>query len=151
MAIALGVVDFIWVKKDWIDDLRMTHQEVKDEMKQSEGDPTLKMRARSVARNRARHRMIGQVSEATLVIVNPTHYSIAMRYDPDQDPAPKILAKGQDIIALKIREIAEDNGIPVIEDRKLARAMYKEVDVDTILPIEFYMPVASIIKALNKT
>lgn len=150
MTVVLGVMDYVWVKKDWFDDLKMTHQEVKDENKQSQVDPALKARQRSVAQDRARYKMMGQVEDATLVIANPTHFSIAMRYDPKKDAVPKILAKGQDIIALKIRGIAEEKGIPVYEDVPLARALYKVVQVDGDLPVEFYAPVAAVIKALGK-
>ncbi|MBL4597988.1 MAG: flagellar biosynthesis protein FlhB [Rhizobiaceae bacterium] len=150
MTVVLATVDFVWVKKDWFDDLKMTHQEVKDETKQSEGDPTLKAKARSLARDRARSRMMGEVQNASLVIANPTHFSVAMRYDPKVDAVPKILAKGQDLIALKIREIAEENDIPVYEDVPLARALYKIVQVEGDLPVEFYAPVAAVIKALGK-
>ena len=91
----LGVADFIWVRKDWIDELKMTHQEVKDERKQSEGDPMIKMRTRSLAQDRARRQMISQVENATLVVVNPTHFAVAMRYEPDRDNVPVVLSKGQ--------------------------------------------------------
>ncbi|MFK5980426.1 MAG: flagellar type III secretion system protein FlhB [Rhizobiaceae bacterium] len=149
MTVVLGTMDYVWVKKDWFDDLKMTHQEVKDENKQSQVDPALKARQRSVAQDRARYKMMGQVPDATLVIANPTHFSIAMRYDPTRDAVPKILAKGQDIIALKIRGIAEENDIPIYEDVPLARALYKIVQVDGDLPVEFYAPVAAVIKALG--
>lgn len=148
--IILGFADFIWVKKDWFDDQKMTKQEVKDEMKQSEGDPALKQKSRSLAKDRSRRRMIGQVDTATLVIANPTHFSIAIRYTQGVDEVPIVLAKGQDLIALKIRGIAEDNEIPVFEDKPLARALYKVARVDREIPAEFYIPVAALIRGLMK-
>lgn len=149
MTMVLGALDFVWVRRDWIDDLRMSKQDIKDEMKQSEGDPIVKMRTRSLARDRARRRMINQVEKATLVIANPTHFSIAMRYDPTEHAAPMVLAKGQDRIALKIREMAEKFDVPIHEDKVLARTMYKVVEVDKELPVEFYAPVAAVIRALS--
>ncbi|MGO4841487.1 EscU/YscU/HrcU family type III secretion system export apparatus switch protein, partial [Rhizobiaceae sp. 2RAB30] len=124
MAIIAGV-DLIWQRIHWRQDLRMTRQEVKDELKQSDGDPLVKARIRSVARDRARQRMILAVPKATLVIANPTHFSIALRYVREEDAAPVVVAKGQDLIALKIREIAQENNIPIFENVELARSMYK--------------------------
>ena len=145
----LGVVDLIWVRKEWFNDLKMSHQEVKDERKQSEGDPQVKMRTQSLARDRARRRMISQVDDATLVIANPTHFAVAMRYNPEIDSVPLVLAKGKDLIALKIREKAEEKEIPVIEDPPLARSLYKAVDVDQEIPAEFYVPIAKLIRILS--
>ncbi len=142
----IAAVDLVWSRFHWRQDLRMTKQEVKDEMKQSEGDPIVKMRLRSLARDRARNRMIAAVPRATLIIANPTHFSIALRYVRDEDAAPVVLAKGQDLVALKIREIAEANGIPVFEDVALARSMYKQVSVDSVIPSHFYQAVAELIR-----
>lgn len=142
----IGVVDIIWSRFSWRRDLRMTRQEVKDELKQSDGDPIIKSRMRSLARDRARRRMMAAVPRATLVIANPTHYSIALKYVRNEDPAPVVLAKGQDLVALKIREIAEANGIPVFEDVALARSMYKQVSVDSVIPAQFYQAVAELVR-----
>jgi len=150
-AFILGVVDLIWVRKDWRDDLKMTLQEVKDENKQSEGDPMVKMKYRSIAQDRTRRNMISNVEGATLVITNPTHYAIAMRYDPIIDKVPVVLAKGKDLIALKIREVANENDIPITEDPPLARALYSVVQVDSEIPLEFYVPLAAIIRSLNQS
>jgi flagellar biosynthesis protein FlhB len=124
----------------------MTKQEVKDENKQSEGDPIVKARLRSLQRDRARKRMMTAVPRATLVIANPTHYAIALKYVRDEDSAPLVLAKGQDLVALKIREIAEANNIPVFEDVALARSMYKQVSVDSVIPAQFYQAVAELVR-----
>ncbi len=141
-------VDLVWSRFHWRQDLRMTKQEVKDELKQSEGDPIVKSRLRSLARDRARRRMMTAVPRATLVIANPTHYSIALKYVRDEDSAPIVLAKGQDLVALKIREIAEANNIPVFEDVALARSMYKQVSVDSVIPQQFYQAVAELIRVV---
>lgn len=140
--------DIVWSRFSWMQDLRMTRQEVKDELKQTVGDPLVRMRIRSVQRDRARQRMMSAVPTATLVIANPTHYSIALRYIREQDAAPIVVAKGQDLIALRIREIAEANGIPVFEDVTLARSMYKQVSVDSMIPPQFYQAVAELVRAV---
>ena len=127
----------------------MSRQDVKDEMKQMQGDPMVKARLRSVALERSRKRMMSAVPTATLVIANPTHYAIALRYVRAEGGAPKVVAKGQDLIALKIREIAEENDIPVIEDKALARSMYDRVEVDMMIPPEFYRVVAELIYLLH--
>lgn len=140
--------DIVWSRFSWLRDLRMTRQEVKDEMKQTVGDPLVRMRIRSVQRDRARQRMMSAVPEATLIIANPTHYAIALRYVRDEHAAPVVVAKGQDLIALRIREIAEANGIPVFEDVALARSMYKQVSVDSMIPPQFYQAVAELVRVV---
>ncbi|MBU0585591.1 MAG: flagellar biosynthesis protein FlhB [Alphaproteobacteria bacterium] len=142
----IAAVDLVWSRFHWKQDLRMTKQEVKDENKQSEGDPIVKARLRSLQRDRARKRMMTAVPRATLVIANPTHYAIALKYVRDEDSAPLVLAKGQDLVALKIREIAEANNIPVFEDVALARSMYKQVSVDSVIPAQFYQAVAELVR-----
>lgn len=144
--VVIAVADLVWSRFHWRQDLRMTKQEVKDEHKQSEGDPIVKSRLRSLARDRARRRMMTAVPKATLVIANPTHYSIALKYVRDEDSAPVVVAKGQDLVALKIREIAEAHGIPVFEDVALARSMYKQVSVDSVIPAQFYQAVAELVR-----
>lgn len=149
MSGVLAAADLIWSRLHWKRDLRMSRQDVKDEQKQLLGDPLVKARLRSVALERSRKRMMSAVPTATLVIANPTHYAIAMRYTREEGGAPKVVAKGQDLIALKIREIAEANGVPVIEDKALARSMYDRVEVDMMIPPEFYRAIAEIIHFLN--
>ncbi|MFG1400461.1 flagellar biosynthesis protein FlhB [Xanthobacter sediminis] len=143
--IVLVGADLVWSRFHWKAELRMTKQEVKDEVKQSEGDPMVKARMRSIQRQRARQRMMGAVPKATVVIANPTHYAIALKYDRDLGGAPFVVAKGLDLVALKIREIAQQHAIPVVEDRALARAMYDAVEVDQWIPREFYRPVAQVL------
>jgi flagellar biosynthetic protein FlhB len=143
--IVLVAADLVWTRLFWARDLRMTRQEVKDEMKQVEGDPIVKARLRSLARDRARKRMIAAVPRATFVVSNPTHYAVALRYVKEEGGAPLVIAKGQDLIALKIREVAIQHSIPIIEDKLLARALYKAVEVDKMIPPEFYKAVAEIV------
>jgi len=143
-AVLVGA-DLAWSRISWRQDLRMSRQEVKDEIKQTEGDPLIKMRLRSLQRDRSRKRMMAAVPRATLVIANPTHYSIALRYVREEGGAPLVVAKGKDLIALKIRFIAEANGIPIYEDRALARSLYDSVEVERMIPAEFYKAVAGII------
>jgi flagellar biosynthetic protein FlhB len=142
----IAAFDLVWSRFHWRQELRMTRQEVKDEMKQSEGDPIVKGRLRSLARDRARRRMMTAVPRATLIIANPAHFAIALRYVREEDSAPMVLAKGQDLVALKIREIAEANNIPVFEDVALARSMYKQVSVDSVIPAQFYQAVAELVR-----
>jgi len=151
-AVAVTVIaafDIAWSRFNWRQQLRMSKQEIKDEHKQMEGNPMVKARQRSLARDRARRQMISNVAKATLVIANPTHFSVALRYSPPQDAAPVVIAKGQDILALKIREIAEAHHIPVIENVTLARALYKQTQIDQMIAPEFYQAVAELIRYLN--
>ncbi len=142
----IAAADLVWSRFNWKRDLRMTKQEVKDELKQSEGDPIVKSRLRSMARDRARRRMMTAVPKATLIIANPTHFSIALKYEREVDSAPVVLAKGQDLVALKIREIAREHNIPIFEDVALARSMYKQVSVDSVIPSQFYQAVAELVR-----
>lgn len=144
----ITAVDLVWSRFHWRQELRMTRQEVKDELKQSEGDPIVKSRLRSLGRDRARRRMMSAVPRATLVIANPTHFSIALKYVRDEDSAPLVLAKGQDLVALRIREIAEQHNIPIFEDVALARSMYKQVSVDSVIPPKFYQAVAELVRVV---
>lgn len=141
----VAIADVFWTRYHWFTELKMTKHEVKEENKQSQGDPFVKSRQRSVMRDRARRRMIANVDRATLVIANPTHFAVALRYVREENDAPVVVAKGQDLIALKIREIAEKNGIPVFEDPPLARSMFAQVSVDSVIPSVFYKAVAELI------
>jgi flagellar biosynthetic protein FlhB len=148
VTILLLAVDLLWVRMHWRKDVRMSKQEIKDEMKEIEGDPLKKARIRSLALDRRRKSMIAAVPRATLVIANPTHYAIALRYVREEGGAPIVLSKGKDIIALKIREIAEQHLIPIVEDKLLARSMYDAVEVDSPIPPEFYKAVAELVHIL---
>jgi flagellar biosynthesis protein FlhB len=148
---AVSIGDFFWTRHHWFSELKMTRHEVKEENKQAQGDPFVKGRQRSLMRDRARRRMISNVDRATLVIANPTHFAVALRYVREENDAPIVIAKGQDLIALKIREIAEKNGIPVFEDPPLARSMFAQVSIDSVIPSVFYKAVAELIHRVYAT
>ena len=148
-ALVLAAVDTVWSRMAWRRDLRMTHQEVKEEHKQAEGNPMVKLRAKALARQRSSRRMIASVPRATLIIANPTHYAVALRYVRSEGGAPLVLAKGRDTLALKIRSIAEEHGISVIENKPLARAMFEKVEVNATIPQEFFKAVAELIHFLQ--
>ena len=148
VTILLLAVDLLWVRMHWRKDMQMSKQEIKDEMKELEGDPLKKAKLRSLALDRRRKSMIAAVPKATLVIANPTHYAIALRYVREEGGAPMVLSKGKDLLALKIREIAERHLIPIVEDKLLARSMYDSVEVDRPIPAEFYKAVAELIHIL---
>ncbi|MFI5003200.1 MAG: EscU/YscU/HrcU family type III secretion system export apparatus switch protein, partial [Reyranellales bacterium] len=147
--IVLVAGDLIWARLRWRSDLRMTRQELKDEVKETEGDPLVRGRLRSLQRDRARRRMIAAVPRASVVIANPTHYAVALRYERSEGGAPQVVAKGADLIALRIREIASRHGIPIVEDKPLARALHDAVEVDQWIPPEFYRAVARILYLLH--
>jgi flagellar biosynthetic protein FlhB len=147
--VLLVIADLVWARVQWRKNLRMTRQEVKDEHKQAEGDPLVKSRMRSLARDRSRNRMMANIPRATFVLANPTHYAIALRYVHEEGGAPLVIAKGQDLVALKIKDIAAENNIPIFEDKILTRAMFPQVGVDSTIPIEFYKAVAEIIYYLH--
>ncbi|MGO9133197.1 MAG: EscU/YscU/HrcU family type III secretion system export apparatus switch protein [Methylovirgula sp.] len=142
--------DVVWARIHWRQELRMTREEVKEEVKAMQGDPLMKSRMRSLALDRRRRSMIAAVAKATLVVTNPTHYAIALRYVREEGGAPRVLAKGQDILALRIRQVAEEHDIPIVEDKALARSMYNSVEVDQMIPAEFYRAVAELIHFLHK-
>lgn len=141
----IAVADFAYQKYAHLKKLRMTKQEVKDEYKQMEGDPLVKSRIRQIRMERARHRMMDAVPNADVVIVNPTHYAVALEYKMDKMDAPVVVAKGLDNIALKIREVAEQNEVPVVENPPLARALFASVEIDQMIPSEHFKAVAEVI------
>ncbi len=143
--IALVAGDLVWTRLRWQRDLRMSRQELKDEFKQIEGDPLVKAKMRSLAQDRLRKQMIAAVPRATMILANPTHYAIALRYDQTENDAPMVLAKGTDLIALRIREIAEKNRIEIVIDKALTRAMYDHVEINQAIPAEFYRAVANLL------
>ena len=147
--IVLVAADLAMTRFHWRRDLMMSKQEIKDENKQAEGDPQIKARQRQIGRDRVRRRMMADVPLATLVIANPTHYAIALRYNREEGGAPMVVAKGADLVALKIREIAEANDVPVIEDKLLARSMYDHVEIDQMIPPQFFKAIAEIIYFLH--
>ncbi len=145
MTCVVAAADIFLTRREWRRNLMMSKQEVKEELKQAEGDRALKARLRAIARARIRRRMMANVPKATMVVTNPTHYAVALRYVRTEDSAPRVLAKGQDKLALKIREIAERHNIPVIENKSLARSLFEATQIDQLIPHEFYKAVAEII------
>jgi flagellar biosynthetic protein FlhB len=138
-------LDYLFQRHKHMKEMRMSRQEIRDEYKQTEGDPMVKARLRQIRTERARQRMMAAVPEADVVIANPTHFAVALKYDPVQMGAPKLVAKGMDSLALRIRELAEELGIPVVENPPLARALHDDVDLDREVPAEHYKAVAQII------
>jgi flagellar biosynthetic protein FlhB len=123
----------------------MSKQEIKDEYKQQEGDPKIKQRLRQIRMERARKRMMSAVPTADVIVTNPTHYSVALKYDAQSMRAPMVVAKGLDNIALRIREVAKEHDIPLFENVALAQALYATVDIDREIPGEHYKAVAEVI------
>ncbi|MBI4967147.1 MAG: flagellar biosynthesis protein FlhB [Rhodospirillales bacterium] len=137
--------DYVYQRWTFMKRLRMTKQEVKDENKETEGDPKIKAKLASLRMQRARARMMAAVPKATVVVTNPTHYAIALHYDMETMPAPQVVAKGVDFLALRIRELAEAHEVPLVENPPLARALYAAVEVDETIPPEHYKAVAEVI------
>ncbi len=141
----LALMDYIYQYFQFMKNLRMTKQEIKDEYKQQEGDPHIKQRLRQIRMERARKRMMAAVPTADVIVTNPTHYSIALKYDADSMRAPRVVAKGMDNIALRIREVAREHDIPLVENPPLAQALYATVEIDQEIPNEHYKAVAEVI------
>jgi len=138
--------DFIWQKFRFAKRMRMTKEEMKEDFKQTEGDPHVKGKLRQIRMQRSRQRMMQAVPTATVIVTNPTHYSVALRYEPDQgDGAPICVAKGVDALALRIREMAKEHGVPIVENVPLARALYATVEVDEVIPREHFEAAAKVI------
>jgi flagellar biosynthetic protein FlhB len=145
MMTMLAIVDYAYQRFSFLKQMRMTKQELRDEFKQSEGDPVIKSRIRRLRQERVKKRMMAAVPGATVVITNPTHYAIALAYEAETMTAPKVVAKGVDFLAQRIREIALENNVPVIENPPLARALHASVEVDDEIPPQHYQAVAQII------
>mgnify|MGYP006272141857 CR=1 FL=1 len=148
--LVIAVVDLLFQQQQHHEKLKMTKQEVKDEMRQTEGDPHVKARLRQLRQERAQQRMMQQVPESDVVITNPTHYAIALKYDIDAMDAPLVVAKGIDEVAGRIREVAKDNNIEIVENPPLARSLFDAVEVNEFIPSEFYKAVAEIISYVFK-
>lgn len=144
--IIIGIIDRKYQEYEYEKSIKMSKQEVKDEMKNTEGDPKIKSKIRSFQMKIMQQKMMSKVKDADVVVVNPTHYAVALKYDPVTTPAPVVLAKGVDFIAFKIREIAKNNGIPIVENKPLARSLYKLAEVDSFIPQELYVAVAEILQ-----
>jgi flagellar biosynthetic protein FlhB len=149
--LALAAADYIYQWWQHEQSLKMTKEEVKQEMKQNDGDPHIKQRRRALARQYARKQMMKDVPKADVVIVNPTHIAIAIKYDPSIAPAPYVLAIGMNKVALRIKEIAAEHGVPMVENRPVARALLKSAKVGTMIPYEMYMAVAEVLAFVIRT
>lgn len=143
--IFIGIIDIFLVRFQYFKSLRMSKQEIKDEYKQMEGDPQVKGRIRRMQMEAARRRMVQDVAQADVVITNPTHYAIALRYDSSKEAAPRIMAKGVDFLALRIKEVAYENEVLVYENPPLARELYKLCDVGDMIPRELFEAVAEVL------
>ncbi|HOX05732.1 MAG TPA: flagellar biosynthesis protein FlhB [Planctomycetota bacterium] len=143
--LAIGILDYLFQRWQFERDLRMTKQEVREEMKRMEGDPAIRARRRAIMRRMIMQHMMRRVPEADVVITNPTHLAIALKYEEGSMSAPEVVAKGERLVALRIRELAAQHGVPVIENKPLARAMYKAVEVGRQIPWEFYEAVAEVL------
>ncbi|MEZ5937998.1 MAG: flagellar biosynthesis protein FlhB [Hyphomonadaceae bacterium] len=141
----VAAIDYIYQRQSFMNRMKMSRRDVRDEHKQSEGDPQVKARLRAIRMERSRRRMLAAVKESTVVVTNPTHYSVALRYDPDKDAAPICVAKGVDELALRIRETAREAEVPIVENVSLARALYATTDVDEMVPREHFEAVAKVI------
>ena len=154
LAVALllfAAVDFAWQRFEHTKKLRMTTQEIKDEYKEQEGDPMLKGQRRQRAREMAESRgQIAQAAEATVIVVNPTHIAIALRYEPGRDGAPTVLCKGKDKVADRIRAIGRENGVPIIQRRSLARLLFKTAVAGQSIPLDVYEAVAEVLALVIK-
>jgi len=141
----LAIVDYAWQRWKHERELKMTKQEVKDEMKRMDGDPQIKARRRDIARQMALQRARQDVPTADVVVTNPTHFAVALKYEEGTMHAPRVVAKGADYMAMRIREIAVAHGIPILERPPLARGLYKLVEVGQEIPEQFYAAVAEIL------
>ncbi|RED52478.1 flagellar biosynthesis protein FlhB [Aestuariispira insulae] len=142
---AITIADIFYQRFQHIKQLRMTKQEVKEEFKNMEGDPQIKARLRQIRQERARSRMMQAVPTADVVVTNPTHFAVALAYRPEEMEAPQVVAKGQDVLAFKIREIAEEHDITIVENPPLARGLYAAAEVEDYVPEQFYKAVAEVI------
>ncbi len=142
---AVAIIDIVYQRYEHHKKMMMTKQEVKDEYKQTEGDPHVRAKLRQLRQEKARARMMQAVPEADVIITNPTHFSIALKYKPDEMDAPVLIAKGIDEVAMRIREVAGEHDIPLYENKPLARALYDNVEIDQQIPAEHYQAVAEVI------
>ncbi|WP_374575727.1 flagellar biosynthesis protein FlhB [Phenylobacterium sp.] len=145
LLLVIAGADYLWQRYRFMERMKMSKEELKEEFKQTDGDPHVKARLRQIRHERARRRMMQAVPDATVVVMNPTHYAVALKYDAEETPAPMCVAKGLDAVALRIREVAEEAGVAVIEDPPLARSLYAAVDIDEMIPPAHYEAVAKII------
>ena len=145
-----AAIDLIYQRYSYKKSLRMSKQEIKDEFKQTEGNPEVKAKIRQLQREMSKKRMMAEVPQADVVITNPTHYAVAIRYDKEKEDAPRVIAKGVDNLALKIKEIAREAGVMIVENPPLARELYKSVEIGEIIPPKLYKAVAEVLAYVYK-
>ncbi|MFC1513137.1 flagellar biosynthesis protein FlhB [Thermodesulfobacteriota bacterium] len=138
----LAAIDYIFQRRQFTEKMKMTKQEVKEEAKSTEGDPQVKGRIRAIQMEMARKRMMAEVPTADVVITNPTHLAIALKYEAMAMTAPKVVAKGAGVIAKRIKDIAKEHGVTIVEDKPLARALYKSAEIDEAIPENLFQAVA---------
>ena len=146
----IAIIDYLYQRHTLIKSLMMTKQELKDEHKQTEGSPEIKNKIRALRKKMARQRMMSAVPKADVIITNPTHYAVALQYQPEKHEAPVVVAKGKDHLALKIREIAKKHDVEIVENPPLARSLFDNTDIDQPIPYEHYKAVAEIISYIMK-
>ena len=151
LLVVLAVADYAFQRYRFLEQMKMSKQEVKDEFKEMEGDPITRGRIRRLQREMARKRMMSDVPTADVIVTNPTHYAVALSYKMDKMGAPKVVAKGVDSLALKIREIAREHDVPIVENKPLARALYKSVKIGAYIPADLYKAVAEILAYIYKS
>ena len=145
-----AMIDIVIVRKQYFDGLKMSKQEVKDEMKNMEGDPLVKSKIRQIQMQASRKRMMAEVPNADVIITNPTHYAVAIKYDEQKSHAPIVIAKGMDNIALQIKKIARENSVHIVQNPPLARSLYSEVDIDKPIPEALFGAVAEVLAYVYK-
>ncbi len=146
----LSIVDYLWQRYQYIKKLKMSKQDIKDEHKQAEGDPQVKAQQRKIQFQWAMRRMMAEVPEADVVITNPTHYAVALKYEYEKMKSPQLIAKGKDLIAQRIKEIARENNVPVVENPPVARAVFASVELNAFIPGDLFKPVAEILAYIYK-
>ena len=147
----IAILDYMYQKYDFEKNIRMSKQDIKDEYKNSEGDPLIKSKIKQKQRQMAMQRMMQEVPNADVVITNPTHFAIALKYDENKSDAPLVVAKGVDFIAQKIKYVAKENEVIMVENRPLARALYDQTEIGQAIPEEFFKAVAEILAFVYKT
>jgi flagellar biosynthetic protein FlhB len=148
--LVFGVADLLRQSRRYRQELRMSRQDIKEEIKDIEGNPQMKARIRRLQRDRARRQMMKEVPKATAVVVNPTHYAVAIRYEPERMAAPSVVAKGKNYLAQRIRQKAIENQVPIVENPPLAQALYGSVEVGQEIPPHLYRAVAEILAYIFK-
>lgn len=148
--VVIAAADYFFQRYQLEEQMKMTKQEIRDEVKTREGDPLIKARIRKIQKETAQRRMMADVPKADVIITNPTHLAIALKYSPEKYAAPVMLAKGQDHLALRIRELAKEHGIPIVENKPLARAMFKTMEIGQVIPRELFAAVAEVLAYVFK-